>query len=150
MSSDVSDGTEPTAALLEALLPILHRIHIERTLSPGKVGILRLLARHGRGSTADLAAAVQVSPQAISLATRELESLGLVERAQDDHDRRRSWFHATETGRRKLAEEVRIGRAWLYEVIHDRLTPGERQMLEEAVPVLLKLTEEPAPEPPLG
>ena len=30
MSSDFLGETEPTAALLEALLPILHRIHIAR------------------------------------------------------------------------------------------------------------------------
>ncbi|NUL47822.1 MarR family transcriptional regulator [Cellulosimicrobium funkei] len=135
---------EPTAELLEALLPILHRIHVERTLSPGKVGILRHVAEKGRASTAELAVKVQVSPQAISLAARELEGLGLVERVPDETDRRRSWIHATEAGRLKLAEETRTGRAWLYGVIRERLTPEERQTLASAIPVLRKLTAETA------
>lgn len=140
MPHDLNSDSEPTAELLEALLPILHRIHVERTLSPGKVGILRHVAENGRASSAELAVKVQVSPQAISLAARELEALGLVERIPDEMDRRRSWIHPTEAGRRKLAEETRTGRAWLYGAIRERLTPEERQTLASAIPVLRKLT----------
>lgn len=141
---------EPTAALLEALHPILRRIHVERTLSPGKVGILRHVTENGRASSADLATAVQVSQQAISLAVRELEALGLVERVPDEADRRRSWVHVTEAGRHTVARESRAGREWLYGVIRERLTPEERQTLSAAVPVLRKLTAEPGAEPPRG
>ncbi|MFB9074782.1 MarR family winged helix-turn-helix transcriptional regulator [Citricoccus parietis] len=119
---------------------------MERTLSPGKVGILRHVAENGRASTAELAVKVQVSPQAISLAARELEALGLVERIPDVTDRRRSWIHPTEAGRLKLAEETRTGRAWLYEVVRERLTPEELQSLVSAIPVLRKLTTETASE----
>lgn len=146
MPSDPIADSEPTAALLEALHPILRRIQVERTLSPGKVGILRHVAENGRSSSADLAAAVQVSPQAISLAARELEGLGLVERVPDETDRRRSWIRPTDAGRLKLTEESRTGRAWLYEVIRERLTPAERQRLTSVIPVLRKLTADPASE----
>lgn len=134
---------DPTADLLEALLPILGRIHRERTLSPGKVGILRHLVGHGRAGTAELAAAVQVSQQAISLATRELEALGLVERIPDDGDRRRSWIQATEAGRLALADETLAGRSWLQAAVLEHLSPAERQTLASAIPVLAKLTAEP-------
>lgn len=140
----------PTAELLEALQPILRRIVAERTLSPGKVGILRHVAETGRASTAELAAAVQVSPQAISLATRELEGLALVRRIPDETDRRRTWIHPTEAGRARLAEEALAGRSWLYGVIQDRLTPAERRALTEAIPALRKLTATPEAEPPRG
>jgi DNA-binding MarR family transcriptional regulator len=138
-----ASDADPTAELLEALLPILGRIHRERTLSPGKVGILRHLARHGRAGTAELATAVQVSPQAVSLATRELEAMGLVERIPDDGDRRRSWIQATEAGRLALAEETRAGRSWLQVAVREHLSAAERQTLASAIPVLAKLTAEP-------
>lgn len=146
MPSAPHAASDPTADLLEALLPILGRIHRERTLSPGKVGILRHLVRHGRAGTAELAAAVQVSPQAISLATRELVGLGLVERIPDDGDRRRSWIQATEAGRLALAEETQAGRAWLQVAVLEHLSAAERQTLVAAIPVLAKLTAEPAGE----
>lgn len=150
MPTDPLADDHLSAELLEALLPILHRIHVERTLSPGKVGILRHLERHGRASTADLATAVQVSPQAISLATRELEGLGLVTRVPDEQDRRRSWTHLTEAGRRTFAEEVHTGRAWLHRAVQDRLTPAERRTLAAAVPLLAALTPSPGSGPGAG
>lgn len=151
---DSVDDSAPTAELLETLQPILRRIMVERTLSPGKVGILRHVAVNERASAAELAAAVQVSPQAISLATRELEDLGLIQRIPDGTDRRRTWIHPTAAGRRRLAEETQAGRSWLYGAIRERLTPVERKTLAEAIPVLRKLTAEPdrTPdfEPPRG
>lgn len=147
MPSAPPAASDPTADLMEALLPILARIHRERTLSPGKLGILRHLLRHGRAGTAELAAAVQVSPQAISLATRELDGLGLVERIPDEGDRRRTWIQATEAGRLAVAEETRAGRAWLQVAVLERLSPAERQTLVSAIPVLAKLTAEPSSEP---
>ncbi|MGM7669322.1 MarR family winged helix-turn-helix transcriptional regulator [Microbacterium sp. A93] len=140
----------PTAELLESLQPILRRILAERTLSPGKMGILRHVAENGRASTAELASTVQVSPQAISLATRELEGLGLIRRVPDETDRRRMWVHPTEAGRGRLGEETLAGRSWLHQVIQDRLTPAERQTLTHAIPVLRKLTAAVDSEPPRG
>lgn len=147
---DSVDDSAPTAELLETLQPILRRIMVERTLSPGKVGILRHVAVNERASAAELAAAVQVSPQAISLATRELEDLGLIQRVPDETDRRRTWIHPTAAGRQRLAEETQAGRSWLYGALRERLTPVERQTLAEAIPVLRKLTAEPGSEPHRG
>lgn len=125
--------------LLDALCPIQRRIHGERTLSVGKIGILRHLTEVGRATAGDLAKHVRVSPQAVSLATRELESLGLVVRERDEVDRRRTWFALTDAGRARYEVESTAGHAWLAEAIERRLTAAEARTLTAAVPVLAKL-----------
>jgi DNA-binding MarR family transcriptional regulator len=129
-------------SFFEALHPLLRRLNAQRTLSPGKLGVLRHLAEHGRATTSELAAVVQVSPQAISLSARELERLGFVVRVPDAGDRRRTWIELTDAGGQKLAQELAAGHAWLDRAITERLAPEERKTLEAAIPVLRKLGSE--------
>lgn len=128
--------------LLEALRPIQHRLHAERTLSSGKLGILRRLVETDRATAGDLARRLHVSPQAVSLSTRELEGLGLIARARDDEDRRRIWFAITDAGRAWYEQEHLAGQAWLERAIAEQLTRDEVRALAAAVPVLAKLVDE--------
>ncbi|WP_166874152.1 MULTISPECIES: MarR family transcriptional regulator [unclassified Salinibacterium] len=131
-----------TRALFETLHPLLRRLTLERTLSPGKVGVLRHLAEHGRATTSELATVVHISPQAISLAARELERLRLVVRVPDAEDRRRTWIELTDVGRQKLAQELAAAQGWLDQAIAERLTPDERTALKAVIPILRKLGSE--------
>jgi len=128
-----------TRSFFETLRPLLRRLNAQRTLSPGKLGVLSHLADQGRATSSALAAVVQVSPQGISLAARELERLGFVVRVPDPEDRRRTWLELTDAGRQKLAQELATGHAWIGRAIEERLTPEERTALEAAIPVLRKL-----------
>jgi DNA-binding MarR family transcriptional regulator len=94
-----------TRSFPETLHPLLSRVNAERRLSPGKLGVLRHLAEEERARMSELAVVVQVSPQAISLATRELERLKIVVRVPDSADRRRIWIELTELGRQELAPD---------------------------------------------
>jgi len=89
-------------------------------------------------------AVVQVSQQAISLATKELEYLGFTARIPDDDDRRRTWITLTEAGQQKLTEELDAGVTWLQTAIQERLSNDERAILRAAIPVLQKLGSEAA------
>ncbi|MBT2587819.1 MarR family winged helix-turn-helix transcriptional regulator [Arthrobacter sp. ISL-95] len=131
-----------TRSFFDALRPLLRRLNAERTLSPGKLGVLSHLAEQGRATSSELAAVVQVSPQAISLAVGELERLGFVARVPDEEDRRRTWITLTDAGQQKLAQELASGYAWLDRAIAERLTPEGRKALEAAIPVLRKLGSE--------
>jgi DNA-binding MarR family transcriptional regulator len=131
-----------TRSFLDTLEPLLGRLSTERTLSPGKIGVLRHLANHGRATTSELAAAGRVTPQGISLAARELERLEVVVKVPDDEDRRRIWIELTDKGRQKLVEESAAGRDWLARAITGRLTPDEKKVLEAVIPVLRKLASE--------
>ncbi|WP_235734587.1 MarR family winged helix-turn-helix transcriptional regulator [Nocardioides alcanivorans] len=128
--------------LLDALRPIQRELNAQRTVSTGKLGILRHLVDGDRATTTELAARIRVSPQAVSLATRELESLGLIARTQDAEDRRRAWFVLTDAGRARYDAELLTGVDWLAKAIDQRLTADEAQRLADAIPALAKLTAE--------
>lgn len=139
MTDDVPMDQVLTHSLFEALHPLLRRLNAERTISPGKIGVLRHLAEHGRATTTELAVIVHVSPQAISLAVRELEGLGFVGRVPDAEDRRRAWIEITPEGRQKLARESSSGQGWLGRAVTERLSPDEREALAAAIPAIRKL-----------
>ncbi|MET3721853.1 MULTISPECIES: MarR family transcriptional regulator [unclassified Arthrobacter] len=142
MTDDPATDPVLTHSLFDALHPLLRKLNAERTISPGKVGVLRHLAEHGRATTSELATVVRVSPQAISLSARELEGLGYVVRVADPADRRRAWLELTEAGRQKLHLELSAGRGWLDRAIKERLTPAERKALAAAIPALRNLATE--------
>lgn len=125
--------------LLEALLPLIRGLNDQRTLSPGKLDVLRRLSATGRSTTTDLASSGQVTTQGISLAVRELERMGLVTRPRDHGDRRRVWIDITPEGRARLESESAISLRWLERAIDAQLDPGERAALETAIPALRKL-----------
>lgn len=143
MTSESTPDPEFAREFLEALHPLARRLRAERSLSPGKVGILQHLSQHGRATSKELAAAIRVSPQAISLATPELEELGYIERVPDADDRRKTWIELADAGRVKLAEEVRAGERWIGQAIAEQLTSDEREILLAAIPVLKKIGVEP-------
>lgn len=136
------DTIETTLAhsLRESLRPLWRQLNAHKTLSMGKLDVLVHLADRGRATSAELATAAKISPQAIATAVRELEGLGLITRTPDDRDRRRVWIELTEAGRQRLAHERSIGNAWLERAIAEQLTDDERDLLGAAVPLLRKLT----------
>ncbi|MGQ3383243.1 MarR family winged helix-turn-helix transcriptional regulator [Glutamicibacter sp. TV12E] len=126
--------------LFDALSPLLNLMHSARTISPGKIGILRTLAAEEHVSATQLSRAIGVSQQAISLSTKELESLGLIERRKDESDRRKLWFHLTEAGHRKLESEVEMGRQALKNAIGNELSAEELKLIHHALPALAKIS----------
>lgn len=138
-----SNAPALSADLLDAIRPLQRQLAAQRSLSAGKFGILRRLTETTRATTGELAGRIQVSPQAVSLSTRELEELGLIVRERDDEDRRRVWFVLTEAGRTRYEQEHVAGRAWLAEALDQHLTGAEQRRLAAAVPLLNKLTEGP-------
>ncbi|MFF2318188.1 MarR family winged helix-turn-helix transcriptional regulator [Arthrobacter sp. NPDC058097] len=128
--------------LFEALHPLLRVIHATRTLSQGKLGILRVLSEHGRTTTTALAKSVGVSQQGVSLAANELESAGFVERLKDETDKRKVWLQLTERGSEKLSAESNMGRLVLERMITTSLTEDDRVIAEAAIPVLRKISQE--------
>jgi DNA-binding MarR family transcriptional regulator len=75
----------------------------------------------------------------------KLESAGFVERSAPapGGDRRRVGLHITAAGRKAFGVVARERSAWI-EARLARLSPTERQVLEAAVGVLDKLTNDPA------
>lgn len=137
----MADTPDTPRLLIDVLRPLQRELNSQRTLSLGKLGILRHLAETDRATTGELATRIQVSPQGVSLATRELEELGLIERTRDDDDRRKVWFVITDAGRSRREVELRAGEGWLATAIETKLTAAEAKALAKAIPALGKLTE---------
>ncbi|CAM3323865.1 MarR family transcriptional regulator [Nocardioides dubius] len=136
---DPGSARQLATDLVDFLRPVAARVAAIRTLSSGKVNVLRHLARQERASGADLAEAIGVSAQAISLVTKELQELGYLERLPDPSDRRRSWFVLTDAGRERLTSEMAVSSGWLEQVIGQRLSEEECRELAAVIPLLHRL-----------
>lgn len=139
MTIDRAAADALSSELLGVLHPILHRVSETRTLSAGKLGALRFLSEHGRATTSELAQAIRVTPQGMSLAVRELVQLQLVAREPDAADRRRTWITLTPQGQQSLQAETSAGSDWLAHAIVGSLTPEQLRTLQAAIPVLQQL-----------
>lgn len=143
MANENAPNTDLAREFLEVLRPLLRKIRSERSLSPGKMGILYELSQRESATGAELATAVRVSPQAISLATNELVNLGWIQRIPETADRRKKRFELTDLGKEKLTQEIHAGEGWISQVMTDSLDPEQRAILAAALPVLKKIGTEP-------
>ena len=127
-------------ALRPALLRISRRLRLESQagLSAQDAVLLgRVKASPGIG-VSGLAEVEQTSRPTMSGHLKRLEETGLIARADDVQDGRRSGFTITPAGRRKL-DQIRAQRNdWLARRLA-RLAPADRERVAQAVAPLLEL-----------
>ncbi|MFD5186631.1 MarR family winged helix-turn-helix transcriptional regulator [Streptomyces sp. NPDC058357] len=144
----VAPSAEPEAEQLAAqladvvgrLLRRLRSTSSEGLLTPTQRSVLARLDREGPATTATLARAEYVRPQSMRLTLGALESQGLVERAPDPEDGRKSVMSLTESGTATLAEVRAAKRDWLAQALAAGLDGAERRTVAEAVELLDRLT----------
>ncbi|MEW2625054.1 MarR family transcriptional regulator [Streptomyces sp. NPDC048106] len=141
-------GTPETAALAGALKLAMGRIvrrlrqaHAVGDLTLSGASVLARLSRGGPDSPGALAELERVRPQAMAGTLAGLEQRGLVSRAPDPADRRRAVIAITEEGRTVL-ERRRSESADRLAHALDGFTPGERQALNDILPLLDRLAEQ--------
>jgi DNA-binding MarR family transcriptional regulator len=120
----------------EALRDAFH----EGALGPRHMPVLFSLARRPAASVGELAARFGLAPATVSLLVNDLSRAGLVERREDDQDRRRTHVSVSEHHRRlllRLADE-RIG---LVRRTLSRLTPEARAHFAEGLRILAEESE---------
>ena len=144
----MNDGDSLGRDFREAFRPLLRRMNASRSLSLGKGSVLAYLADHDRATASELASSERVSPQAIAVAVKELDELGLISRTADEADKRRIWIEITPAGRHRLDQERLAGLDWLDRLIDEKLTAQERAALDAAIPVLRKLSQDQKPDGP--
>ncbi|MEW1687641.1 MarR family winged helix-turn-helix transcriptional regulator [Streptomyces sp. NPDC091265] len=127
------------AAVVGRLLRRLRSSSSESLLTPTQRSVLARLDDGGPATTAALARAEYVRPQSMRLTLGALEGQGLVERAPDPDDGRKSVMSITGTGRTTLAEVRAAKRNWLAEVIAAELDGAERRTVAEATALLDRL-----------
>ncbi|MER5896229.1 MarR family transcriptional regulator [Streptomyces sp. NPDC001876] len=129
------------AAVVGALLRRLRASSADSLLTPSQRSVLARLDEGGPATTAALARAELVRPQSMRLTLGALGDLGLVARAPDPSDGRKSVVSISDAGRTTLAEVRAAKRSWLAEAITAELDGQERRTVAEAVALIGRLIE---------
>ncbi|MFF4663235.1 MarR family winged helix-turn-helix transcriptional regulator [Streptomyces sp. NPDC001282] len=127
------------SAVLGRLLRRLRTTSSESLLTPTQRSVLARLDREGPATTAALARAEYVRPQSMRLTVGALESRGLVGRAPDPADGRKSVVSITRTGLEVLTAVRAVKNDWLAEALAAELDDEERRTVAEAAELLDRL-----------
>lgn len=138
------DEAHQTAAAVHAAVSLFTRRAREGKSSelslPERTALSRL-DRNGPDTTAGLARWQEITPQAMGVTVSALESRGLLERAPDPTDGRRSILTITAHG----VDVVRAGRGQLTDrlagVLDESFTSEEMAQIRSAAPLLQRLAE---------
>ena len=133
------------AALLRPSLLRLTRLirnqRVDMSVTLTHISAMATLAKRGPMSAGELAAFERVQPPSMTKVLANLEERGFVRREVHPTDKRQAILSVTDEGRELLASESRSRDAWLSQRLAE-LTPDERALLREVVPILDKLAEQ--------
>ena len=145
--------TEGLAEELLAAIGLVRR-HLRRSvgrpfplsaLTDSQAELVRTVRRNPGISVAEAAAELGLVPNTVSTLVGQLTERGLLQRTQDSTDRRVARLSLTEPAREQV-EAWRDRRTALVTKSLDDLSPGERDALRAALPVLGTLAERLHPE----
>jgi DNA-binding MarR family transcriptional regulator len=101
-------------------------------LAPRHLSLLSYLLFDGPMTVNDLAARLEVAPATVSLMVGDLSRKGVLERREDDADRRRTIVSISEAHRPAIEDWLAAGaRAWRKAL--EPLTPAERRLFIETL-----------------
>ena len=138
------DPLEVAAALylsIALFLRQLRRSPVQDELTPPEISALERLDRAGSATPGRLAAAEQITPQAMGATLAELTRRGLAERRPDPADGRRVVISLTEAGQRFVGNKRTARTEQLAKALSDRFTREELDVLRAAAPLIERLGE---------
>jgi DNA-binding MarR family transcriptional regulator len=112
------------------VLRLLRDVDRESGVSPSRLSALSVLVFVGAMSQAELARIEAISAPSMSLLVRELEADGLVERAVDPADARRTIVSASEEGRALMLRCQRRRLEWLGTAISSLPAEAQRALAD--------------------
>jgi DNA-binding MarR family transcriptional regulator len=110
-------------------------------LTPSQTAVLIRLVKDGPASTSQLAGAERVRPQSMASTLSGLDRHGLITRKPDPEDGRRQLITLTPRGHAHAESDRRVRDEWLVQAMQDRYTERERQIINEALSLLQRLTD---------
>jgi DNA-binding MarR family transcriptional regulator len=141
-------GKRASAELAALLRPSLLRLtrlirnqRVDMSVTLTQISAMATLNKRGPMSAGELAAFEKVQPPSMTKVLANLEERGLVRRDAHPTDKRQAIISVTDEGRALLESERRSRDAWLSQRLAE-LTPDERALLHDVVPVLDKLAEQ--------
>lgn len=135
---------ELAAELFDGISLVLRRI--QQLQAPGTLTLperaaLSRLDRGGPATSAELARAEQITPQAMGNTLSGLQSRGFVERRADPHDGRRIIMSLSAEGRDVLRHKRDTRTKQVAAALDTGFTPAELDTLRAAAPLLGRLAE---------
>jgi DNA-binding MarR family transcriptional regulator len=137
-----ADATRVANELRIVLGRIVRRLrqgHEAGELTLSELSVLSRLDRYGSSPAGMLAEQERISPQAMTTILAVLEDQGLAARESDALDGRRASMTATQAGKKLLAGRRSRNAQRMAQALDEALTPGERQELLAAIPLLERL-----------
>ncbi len=112
---------------------------LQPELSDSQLAALAALEKHTM-TPGELAEHEKVQPPSITRVIASLEERGLIQRMPHPSDRRQVVLTVTDQGRDVVRRVRQLREAWLARRLRD-LTPAERAVLRDALPILEKLSQ---------
>jgi DNA-binding MarR family transcriptional regulator len=106
-------------------------------LSPSQLGTLLHLHKGEAHGLSDVGGSMSVSSAAASQMIDRLVLAGMVERSEDEEDRRAKRIRLTDKGERMLDELGRERQAWIRELA-EKLDEGETRILQSALEIVIE------------
>jgi len=133
------------SALRISVARLSRRLRSERDpdnelLPVGQLSVLGLLNRFGDRTVGELATLERVQPPSMTRTVNCLHEGGYVVRRKSESDGRQVVVALSEQGKQTLANDRRRRDAWLAQRLRE-LTPQERSVLREAVPIIERLAQ---------
>jgi DNA-binding MarR family transcriptional regulator len=141
---DKTDPVEVAAALQVSIGLFVRRTRqspVQDELTVPEMAALSRLDRSGPATSSDLARAEQITPQGMGATLTGLTRRGLVDRKPDPNDGRRTFISLTEAGRRVVQDKRSARTRQLAQLLSDRFTSQELDILSAAAPLIARLGE---------
>ncbi len=113
---------------------------LQPELSDTQLAALAALEKHPAMTPSELAEHEKVQPPSITRVIASLEGRGLIRRMPHSTDRRQVVLTVTDQGRDVVKKLRKLREAWLAQRLRE-LSPVERAVLREALPILEKLSQ---------
>lgn len=123
------------------LTRLVRNQRVDESVTLTQLSALFTLRKHGPMSAGELATCERVQPPSMTKVLANLEERGLLAREVHPNDRRQSIIAITDAGVELLESERRSRDLWLSRRL-THLSPEERDLLEQVIPVLDKLAEQ--------
>ena len=142
MSRSHAKADEIVEQLMDVVVGLKRRARTDYTgqaLPYPQHAVLKRLEKGGSATTADLARAELITPQAMGGLVSTLEEAGYVARRDDREDARRRVVTLTPAGRKMLAANRAARHRWLASLVAEHFDAEEQRTLADALALLCKL-----------
>ena len=129
--------------VIQRLVKVLRKqTHNDEMLSLTERSTLGLLYQHGRLMPTELAQMEKVTTQSMSQVIAHLFEIAYINKTPSESDKRKVYLSLTSAGKTYIDRLRQEKQEWLARVLHERVTPREKEVLSEAMTILAKLIDE--------